>query len=74
MPGATGNYLFWGGTTIAGGLAAFATVLEFIKGDVCPVGPYGIPMCYISLAFSAVIALLFVLQPSLASSTATVNG
>ena len=74
MPGATGNYLFWGGTTIAGGLAAFATVLEFIKGDVCPVGPYGIPMCYISLAFSAVIAVLFVLQTSLASSTATVNG
>ena len=64
--GAAGSYLFWGGTTIAGGLAAFATVLELMKGDVCPVGPYGIPMCYISLAFSIVIAVLYVLQASLA--------
>ena len=63
--GAAGSYLFWGGTTIAGGLAAFATVLELMKGDVCPVGPYGIPMCYISLAFSIVIAVLYVLQASL---------
>ena len=75
MPGAAGNYLFWGGTTIAGGLAAFATVLELIKGDVCPVGPYGIPMCYISLAFSIVIAVLYVLQAaSQSSSAATLNG
>ena len=65
VPGAAGSYLFWGGTTIAGGLAAFATVLELMKGDVCPVGPYGIPMCYISLAFSIVIAVLYVLQASL---------
>ena len=62
VPGAVGGYLFWGGTAIAGGLAAFATVLELVKGDVCPVGPYGIPMCYISLAFSIVIAVLFLLQ------------
>ena len=62
IPGAVGGYLFWGGTAIAGGLAAFATVLELVKGDVCPVGPYGIPMCYISLAFSIVIAVLFLLQ------------
>ena len=75
MPGAAGSYLFWGGTTIAGGLAAFATVLELIKGDVCPVGPYGIPMCYISLAFSIVIAVLYVLQAaSQSSSAATLNG
>ena len=62
VPGAVGGYLFWGGTAIAGGLAAFATVLELVKGDVCPVGPYGIPMCYISLAFSIVVAVLFLLQ------------
>ena len=74
MSGLTGSYLFWAGTAIAGGLAAFATVLELIKGDVCPVGPYGIPMCYISLAFSTVIAVLYMLQSSQAAGAATLNG
>ena len=62
MPGAIGGYLFWAGTAIAGGLAAFATVLELVKGGVCPDGPYDIPMCYISLAMSIVIVVLFFLQ------------
>ena len=57
--GQVGSYLFWGGTAIAGGLAAYATVLELIKGDVCPVAFGSVPMCYISLAFSVVIVLLF---------------
>ena len=57
-----GRYLFWGGTTVAGGLAAIATVMELVKGDVCPVGFGSIPMCYISLAFSIVIALMYVLS------------
>ena len=62
--GQVGSYLFWGGTAIAGGLAAYATVLELIKGDVCPVAFGSIPMCYISLAFSIVIILLFLGQAS----------
>ena len=74
IPGAVGNYLFWAGTSVAGGLAAYASVMELIKGDVCPVGPYGIPMCYISLAFSIVIATLFLLQPNPAASAAALNG
>ena len=57
-----GSYLFWAGTAIAGGLAALATILELVKGDVCPVGPAGIPMCYISLAFSVVIAVMYVVS------------
>jgi len=57
-----GRYLFWGGTAVAGGLAALATVLELVKGDVCPVGFGSIPMCYISLAFSVVIAVMYVLS------------
>ena len=61
MPGAIGSYLFWGGTLVAGGLAALATVLELVKGDVCPVAFGSVPMCYISLAFSIVIAVLFML-------------
>jgi len=74
VSGSTGSYLFWAGTAIAGGLAALATVLELIKGDVCPVGPYGIPMCYISLAFSIVIAVLYMLQSSPTAASVTLDG
>jgi hypothetical protein len=55
----TGKYAFWTGTAITGGLAAFATVLELIKGDVCPVAFGSVPMCYISLAMSVLIGGLF---------------
>ena len=58
------RYLFWAGTAIAGGLAALATVLELIKGDVCPVAFGSVPQCYISLAFSVVIVLLFLSLPA----------
>ena len=63
--GSTGSYLFWGGTILAGGLAALASVLELIKGDVCPVAFGSVPMCYISLGFSIVIAVLFLIQSGL---------
>jgi hypothetical protein len=55
----TGRYAFWTGTAIAGGLAAFATALELIKGDVCPVAFGSVPTCYLSLALSVVIGGLF---------------
>ena len=58
--GSPAVYLFWIGMAIAGGLAAIASVLELIKGDVCPVAFGSVPMCYISFAFTAVIAVLFV--------------
>ena len=54
--------LFWTGTAIAGGLAALASVLELIKGDVCPVAFGFVPMCYISLGFSVAIALLYMVE------------
>jgi hypothetical protein len=57
--GSSGKYIFWTGIAIAGGLAAFATVFELIKGNVCPVGFGGIPMCYLSLAMSVLIGLQF---------------
>ena len=57
-----GRYLFWGGTAVAGGLAALATVMELVKGDVCPVAFGSVPMCYVSLAFSIVIAVMYVLS------------
>jgi hypothetical protein len=55
----TGRYAFWTGTAIAGGLAAFATVLELIKGDVCPVAFGSVPTCFLSLALSVLIGGLF---------------
>lgn len=49
---------FYTGVAIAGGLALIGTVLELVQGNVCPrVG--SIPMCYISLAMSLLIAYLF---------------
>jgi hypothetical protein len=57
----SGSYPFWTGTAIAGGLAALASVLELIKGDVCPVAFGHVPMCYLSLALSVPIAILFTL-------------
>ena len=54
-----GRYAFWTGTAIAGGLAAFATVFELIKGTVCPVAFGSVPMCYLSLTMSVVIGGLF---------------
>jgi len=74
LPGSTGNYLFWGGAIIAGGLAALASVLELVKGDVCPIAFGAVPMCYISLAFSIVIAMLFFFQSSQAASATALNG
>ena len=58
--GPAAAYLFWIGIAIAGGLAAIASVLELVKGDVCPVAFGWVPMCYISLAFCSVIAALFI--------------
>ena len=74
MPGAIGSYLFWGGTLVAGGLAALATVLELVEGDVCPVAFGSVPMCYISLAFSIVIAVLFMLQSNSHAANASLDG
>ena len=59
LGGPIGKYAFWTGTAVVGGLAAFATVLELIKGDVCPVAFGSFPMCYISLAMSVLIGGLF---------------
>ena len=49
---------FYTGVSIAGGLALIGTVLELVKGNVCPRAG-SIPMCYISLAMSLLIAGLF---------------
>ncbi len=50
--------LFYVGVGVAGGLALFGSVLELIKGNVCPRAG-NVPMCYISLAMSLLIGGLF---------------
>ena len=62
-----GAYLFWGGIVIAGGLAALASILELVKGDVCPVAFGSVPMCYVSLLFTAVIVALYMKQATVIS-------
>jgi len=52
------SWLFWSGLLAAGGLALVGSILEVIKGDVCPRAG-NIPMCYISLAMSITIGGLF---------------
>ena len=56
---AAGIWAFWTGIAVAGGLAALATVLELINGNVCPVGFGSVPTCYFSLGMSVVIGGLF---------------
>ena len=73
MGGSLGSYLFWSGIAVAGGLAALASVLELIKGDVCPVAFGSVPMCYISLVFTAVIGLLYWIQLSPASDLSKIE-
>ena len=55
------RYAFFTGAAIAGGLALVGTILELVKGNVCPrVG--AIPMCYISFAMSLLIVAMFYFQ------------
>ncbi len=54
-----GIWAFWTGIAVAGGLAALATVLELIKGNVCPVAFGSVPTCYFSLGMSVLIGGLF---------------
>ena len=51
--------LFWLGLGIAGGLALMGSAFELIQGDVCPKGFGWLPMCYVSLAFSVIIGILY---------------
>jgi len=60
--GARMGRLFYGGLFVAGGLALVGTLMEVVKGNVCPqvvISGVMIPMCYISLAMSVLIGVLF---------------
>lgn len=51
--------VFWTGLFLAGGLALLGSAMELIKGDICPKALGWLPMCYVSLAFSVVIGVLY---------------
>jgi hypothetical protein len=53
------SWLFWSGLLAAGGLALLGSGLEVIKGDVCPKAFGWLPMCYVSLALSVLIGILY---------------
>ena len=51
--------VFWTGLFLAGGLALLGSAFELIQGDICPQAMGWLPMCYVSLAFSVVIGVLY---------------
>ena len=53
------SWMFWSGLLAAGGLALLGSGLELARGDVCPKAFGWLPMCYVSLAFSALIGILY---------------
>ena len=55
------SWVFWLGLATAGGLALLGSAMELVKGDVCPKAYGWLPMCYVSLAFSVVIGILYAL-------------
>ena len=56
------TWMFWLGLLAAGGLALLGSGMELAKGDVCPKAYGWLPMCYVSLAFSVLIGILFALM------------
>ena len=40
-------------------LALIGSLLEVIYGDICPKSSIGIPLCYVSLSFAMLVALLY---------------
>ena len=55
------SWMFWIGLLAAGCLAMLGSGMELAKGDVCPKAFGWLPMCYVSLAFSVLIGILFAL-------------
>jgi len=53
------SWLFWSGLAVAGGLALLGSVFELVKGNICPRAFGWLPMCYVSLAFSIAIGILY---------------
>lgn len=53
-------WMFWTGWALACGLALLGSSLELVRGNVCPQAFGWLPMCYLSLGFCIILAVLFV--------------
>jgi hypothetical protein len=53
------SWMFWSGLLAAGGLALLGSGLELAKGNICPKAFGWLPMCYVSLAYSVLIGILY---------------
>ncbi len=51
--------IFYLGWIIVFGIALLGTSLEISQGNTCPKSSSGLPLCYVSLLFSAVIGISF---------------
>lgn len=51
--------IFYIGWFIVFAIALLGTFLEITQGNACPRSSSGLPLCYVSLVFSAVIGALF---------------
>ena len=70
LSGQSLSWLFWAGLAVAGGLALLGSAFELINGNVCPRAFGWLPMCYVSLAFSVIIGILYTLIPTAVATTA----
>ncbi len=64
MSGPQLSWLFWTGLAVAGGLALLGSAFELMRGNVCPRAFGWLPMCYVSLAFSVIIGVLYTRLPA----------
>ena len=64
MSGQSLSWLFWSGLAVAGGLALLGSLFELINGNVCPRAFGWLPMCYVSLAFTVIIGILYTRIPT----------
>jgi len=55
------KWFFIAGWTPVVLLAIVGSVLELNQGDICPKGSMGIALCYVSLSFAMLVAVLFAL-------------
>lgn len=63
------KWLFYFGWSIVFFIAVAGSIFEAAKGDVCPRSGSGFPLCYLSLAFTIAIILLYYIQIKLSSNT-----
>ncbi len=67
------KWLFYLGWSIVFLIAVAGSSFEILKGNVCPKNSSGLPLCYLSLAFTVAILLLYYLQQKLRTFVIQIN-